>query len=213
MRYASDLRHKYLQQLSGWSGLAKWLIDKIFSTIALVIFAPLLVSIAAAIRIETPGPILFRQKRHGFDVGPITVYKFRSMEHIPHGSTFRQAIRNDSRVTRVGRFLRWTSLDELPQLFNVLNGTMSLVGPRPHPVELDQQFAALIDGYNGRYRIKPGITGWAQINGLRGETKTVEAMRKRIEHDIYYVENWSLLLDLRILILTALRGWAGPNAY
>jgi Undecaprenyl-phosphate glucose phosphotransferase len=199
---------------SGWSRVIKLLEDKLAAVLLLTLMAPLMLAIAVAIRLDTPGPVLFRQQRYGFNNAPIRVFKFRSMHHNSEAHFgFLQARRHDRRVTRVGRLLRRTSLDELPQIFNVLEGTMSLVGPRPHPLELHDQFAALIDGYSGRHRVKPGITGWAQVNGWRGETDTIEKMRSRIEHDIFYIEHWSLSLDLRILLMTAFRGWLGPNAY
>jgi polysaccharide biosynthesis protein PslA len=200
--------------LTGWRRVVKLLEDKLSAALLLVLMAPIMLAIAVAIRLDTPGPVLFRQQRYGFNNAPIRVLKFRSMHHNPEAHLgFLQARRDDARVTRVGRLLRRTSLDELPQIFNVLEGTMSLVGPRPHPVELHDQFAALVDGYNGRHRVKPGITGWAQVNGWRGETDTIAKMRSRIEHDIFYIENWSLFLDLRILAITALRGCLDRNAY
>lgn len=200
--------------VSGWRHIIKLVEDKVTAAVLLVVLAPIMLVIAVAIRLDTPGPVLFRQQRYGFDNSIITVFKFRSMHHNRKAHIeFQQARRADARVTRVGNLLRKTSLDELPQIFNVLQGTMSLVGPRPHPVEIHNQFAALIDGYSQRYRVKPGITGWAQINGYRGETDTIDKMRWRIEYDNFYIENWSLLLDVRILIMTAFRGWCGDNAY
>lgn len=200
--------------LSGWQRVTKLIEDKILAALLLVLAAPLMLLIAAAIRLETPGPILFRQARYGFNNKVFDVYKFRTMHHDrpPEGSV-PQARRDDPRVTRVGRFLRRTSLDELPQLLNVLQGTMSLVGPRPHAVVHNEAYAAIIDGYFGRHRMKPGITGWAQINGLRGETDTPDKMRARVEHDIHYVENWSLLFDLQILAVTPFVGLVHRNAY
>ena len=181
---------------------------------AIVLLSPLLLAVAAAIRLNSPGPILFRQKRYGFNNQEIVVYKFRSMYHNrPREQGVQQATKNDPRVTSIGRILRSTSLDELPQLFNVLQGNMSMVGPRPHAVEHNEQYAQLIGGYHGRHKVKPGITGWAQINGFRGETDTVDKMRGRVEHDIFYIENWSLWFDIKIMILTALGGWTGKNAY
>jgi putative colanic acid biosynthesis UDP-glucose lipid carrier transferase len=200
--------------LSGWSLVAKAIEDRVLSAIALLIFAPLLGAIALAIKLDSPGPVLFRQKRYGFANNEFTVFKFRSMRHRPAEEPgVPQARRNDPRITRLGAFLRRTSLDELPQLLNVLRGDMSLVGPRPHAVAHNVQFAQIIDDYLSRHRVKPGITGWAQINGLRGETDTPEKMRARVEHDLYYIDNWSLLLDLKILLLTPLRGFVNKNAY
>ncbi len=198
----------------GWSAVVKLIEDKLLASLALLLLGPLLVVIALLIKLDSPGPVFFRQKRYGFNHRPIMVYKFRTMYHDSSGTQpFRQATRNDSRITRIGAFLRRTSLDELPQLFNVIDGSMSLVGPRPHPVELDDRFRQLIQGFEGRHNVKPGITGWAQINGFRGETDTLEKMEARIAHDIFYIENWSLWLDIKILIRTALGGWSGENAY
>jgi Undecaprenyl-phosphate glucose phosphotransferase len=200
--------------LSGWSGLIKLVEDKILAALFLIMTLPLLVLIALAIKLDSRGPIVFRQARYGFNNEVISVYKFRTMYHDrPPEPGVPQALRNDPRVTRIGWLLRRTSLDELPQLLNVLKGTMSLVGPRPHAVEHNKQYAALIGGYHGRHRVKPGITGWAQINGLRGETSTVDEMRRRVEYDIYYIENWSLWFDIRIILVTALFGWKHTKAY
>lgn len=200
--------------LSGWSLVVKAIEDRVLATIALVAFSPLLAAIALAIRIDSPGPVLFRQKRYGFANNEFTVFKFRTMRHRPvEEPGVPQATRNDPRITRLGAFLRRTSLDELPQLLNVLKGDMSLVGPRPHAVAHNVQFAQVIDDYLSRHRVKPGITGWAQINGLRGETDTPEKMRARVEHDLHYIDNWSLMLDLKILLLTPFRGFINKNAY
>jgi len=191
--------------LTGWARVGKRAEDICISSIALLISFPLLALIAVAIKLDSPGPVLFRQDRLGFNNNPVPVFKFRSMYHrVERDDGQVQARRNDARITRVGRFLRRTSLDELPQLFNVLKGDMSLIGPRPHPLALNEKFADLIDGYLARHRVKPGITGWAQVNGLRGETDTIEKMRRRIEHDLYYIENWSPWLDLKILLSTTL---------
>jgi Undecaprenyl-phosphate glucose phosphotransferase len=201
--------------LTGWSGLIKNIEDKIVAGGLVVLLSPLLLLIALAIRLNDPnGPVLFRQKRYGFNNQEIVVYKFRTMYHDrPVEDGVPQARRNDPRVTPVGRILRSTSLDELPQLFNVLRGNMSMVGPRPHAVVHNEQYAQLIGGYHGRHKVKPGITGWAQINGFRGETDTLEKMRGRVEHDIFYIENWSLWFDLKIMLLTSLAGWTHKNAY
>lgn len=200
--------------LTGWSGLIKNIEDKVFAVSLVVLLSPFLAMLALAVRLDSPGPILFRQKRYGFNNQEIVVYKFRTMYHNrPKEVGVKQATRNDPRVTRVGRILRATSLDELPQIFNVLQGNMSMVGPRPHAVEHNEQYAALIGGYHGRHKVKPGITGWAQINGFRGETDTLDKMRARVEHDIFYIENWSLWLDIKIIILTAFAGWIHKNAY
>ena len=180
----------------------------------LAVLSPVLLLIALAIKLDSRGPVLFRQARYGFNNEVIIVNKFRTMyHHRPPEVGVPQACRGDARVTRVGRLLRRMSFDELPQLLNVLAGSMSMVGPRPHAVEHNEQYAALIGGYHGRHRVKPGITGWAQVNGLRGETTTVEQMRRRVEYDIHYIENWSPWLDFRILGLTAMFGWHQKGAY
>jgi Undecaprenyl-phosphate glucose phosphotransferase len=200
--------------LTGWSGLIKTIEDKIVASIALLLLLPLMIGLAIAIRLDSPGPVLFRQKRYGFNNEVIVVYKFRSMYHNrPPELGVPQATKHDPRVTRIGRILRRTSLDELPQLLNVMKGDMSLIGPRPHAVEHNEQYAKLIGGYHGRHKVKPGITGWAQVNGFRGETDTVEKMRSRVEHDIHYIENWSVWMDLKILVMTAFIGWTSKNAY
>jgi putative colanic acid biosynthesis UDP-glucose lipid carrier transferase len=170
--------------------------------------------IAAAIKSSGAGPVFFRQHRLGFNNDEFVVLKFRTMrvaEDDPR--TISQATRRDPRVTRLGAFLRRTSLDELPQLFNVLRGEMSLVGPRPHAMAHNRQYAEILDQYLGRHRVKPGITGWAQVNGLRGETDTLEKMRQRVQYDLYYIDNWSLWFDLRILALTPFVGFVNKNAY
>lgn len=189
--------------ISDWDILTKSIEDFVIAIIALVLLSPLMVLIAIAIKIESPGPILFHQKRMGFNNREFSIFKFRSMQNIADEQTKTvQATRNDMRVTRVGKFIRRTSLDELPQFFNVLNHTMSVVGPRPHALDHNEIYSAEIDGYFARHRVKPGITGWAQVNGLRGETKELEKMKARVEHDVYYADNWSLLLDLKILFMT-----------
>ena len=159
--------------------------------------------------------MLFRQKRYGFNNEVIEVMKFRSMytERCSADNHVPQATKHDPRVTRIGRFLRRTSLDELPQFVNVLTGNMSIVGPRPHAVAHNEQYADVIDEYLARHRVKPGITGWAQVNGLRGETETLEKMEQRVRYDLYYIDNWSLLFDLRIIFRTLFVGFSDPNAY
>lgn len=200
--------------LTSWSAVVKSIEDKILAGMSVLLLAPLMLVIALAIKLDSPGPILFRQKRYGFNNEIIIVKKFRTMHcRANREAPFTQATRFDPRVTRVGRFLRRTSLDELPQLFNVVEGNMSMVGPRPHPVELNEKFAQLIGGYHGRHRVKPGITGWAQVNGHRGETETLDKMRTRVEFDVYYIENWMLGLDIWILFKTAFVGWVHRNAY
>jgi Undecaprenyl-phosphate glucose phosphotransferase len=200
--------------LTGWSGLIKNIEDKVIAGGLLMLLSPLMLLIALCIRIDSPGPIVFRQKRYGFNNQEIVVYKYRSMHHNrPREAGVPQARKNDPRVTRIGRILRSTSLDELPQLLNVMQGNMSMVGPRPHAVEHNEQYAQLIGGYHGRHKVKPGITGWAQINGYRGETDTLDKMKGRVDHDIYYIENWSLWFDVKIMLLTAIGGWTHKNAY
>jgi len=190
--------------ISGWSAALKAVEDYALATVALILISPLLVAIAIAIKFDSPGPVFFMQERLGFNNKVFRIYKFRSMFHRKTAeATVVQAQKKDPRVTRVGRFIRATSLDELPQLLNVLNGTMSLVGPRPHALSHNKEYGAQIRGYFARHRVKPGITGWAQVNGLRGETRELEKMEARIRHDIHYADNWSLLFDLRILFVTA----------
>src|SRR5262245_6956357 len=200
--------------LSGWSLVVKAVEDRVIAGIALLLLSPLLLLIALAIKLDGRGPVLFRQRRYGFANNEFTVFKFRTMRaDAANDPLVRQATRDDPRVTRVGGFLRRTSLDELPQLINVMFGDMSLVGPRPHAVAHNVQFAQVIDDYLSRHRVKPGITGWAQINGLRGETDTPEKMRARVQHDLYYIDHWSLLFDIKILALTPFRGFSNRNAY
>jgi Undecaprenyl-phosphate glucose phosphotransferase len=203
--------------ISDWGLLAKNLLDKTVAAVALVALAPLMVGVAAAIRCESRGPILFRQKRYGFNNELIEVLKFRSMyvDKCDADAT-RLVTKEDPRVTRVGRFIRRTSIDELPQLFNVLRGELSLVGPRPHAVKAkaaDLLYDQAVDGYFARHRVKPGITGWAQINGWRGETDTTEKIQKRVEHDLDYIENWSLMRDIYILLRTPLALLKSDGAY
>jgi len=200
--------------LSGHNSVTKFLLDKLVSLFALLILSPVFLLIALAIRYDSEGPVLFRQKRHGWDGRIIEVLKFRTMYYrVDFQAGQKQATSEDRRVTRVGRFLRRTSLDELPQFFNVLRGDMSVVGPRPHPVALNENYMRRIDAYMQRHRVKPGITGWAQIHGLRGETETLEKMQRRVEYDLFYIEHWSLWLDLKIILLTLIKGWAGKSAY
>lgn len=202
---------------SPMTGLNLWIKaieDHVLASLILLSISPLLILIAIAVKLSSPGPVLFKQRRHGWDGREITIYKFRSMViHQEHVGLVTQACKQDSRVTRVGAFLRRTSLDELPQFFNVLQGRMSIVGPRPHAIAHNEQYKELIDDYMQRHKVKPGITGWAQINGYRGETDTLEKMQKRIEYDLYYIEHWSLWLDLKIIALTVLKGFIHKNAY
>lgn len=182
------------------------------ASLLLAALLPLMAVLSAAIKLESPGPVFFRQTRHGYGNRCFEVFKFRSMTVVEDGPAVRQAVRNDNRITRVGRFMRRTNLDELPQLLNVILGDMSLVGPRPHPVALNASFASRIRFFNRRHNILPGITGWAQVNGLRGETDTDEKMHSRIEHDLWYIDHWSILLDVRILFLTVFSSLAYRNA-
>jgi Undecaprenyl-phosphate glucose phosphotransferase len=198
--------------LSGWDRILKQLEDLVVAGVAVVALAPLMAIIAFAIKLDSHGPVIFRQSRLGFNNATFKIYKFRTM-HADQQPSSQQATRDDPRVTRLGKFLRRTSLDELPQLFNVLNGTMSLVGPRPHSVDHNEEYARKIRGYFARHRVKPGITGLAQVKGLRGETEIVEKMKSRVDTDIFYTENWSLRLDLRILLQTFLAVARGRNAY
>jgi len=202
--------------LGAWELFVKAAEDRALALLFLVVAAPAMLAIALAIRLDSRGPVLFRQQRAGFTNGPFAMLKFRTMQAAAaagDGGELPQARRNDPRITRVGAFLRRTSLDELPQLFNVLRGEMSLVGPRPHALAHDRHFAQLIDDYLARQRVKPGMTGWAQVNGLRGETDTPEKMRRRVQHDLFYIDNWSVFLDLKILFLTLFVGFVNRNAY
>jgi len=187
--------------------------DIVVAATLLVLLWPLLLIVAVLIKLDSSGPVFFRQTRHGYNNDPISVLKFRSMTTFDDSrDQFRQATRNDPRVTRVGRIIRRTNIDELPQLVNVLRGEMSMVGPRPHAVTHNDMFADQIRSMFRRHNVKPGITGWAQVNGLRGETDTFEKMQKRIEHDLYYVDNWSFFFDLKIMIMTVVLKRAYTNA-
>lgn len=200
--------------ISGWSSVLKLLEDYVLASIILLLISPILILLAIAIKLDSPGPVFFMQKRLGFNNQVFEIFKFRSMYHreIPE-ERVQQATKGDPRVTRVGRFIRATSLDELPQLLNVLNGTMSLVGPRPHALSHNEEYGRQIRGYFARHKVRPGITGWAQVNGLRGETEALEKMEARIRHDVYYAENWSLLFDMRILVMTGLVLFFQKTAY
>jgi putative colanic acid biosynthesis UDP-glucose lipid carrier transferase len=197
----------------GHCAVIKRTTDVVLATVALLLASPIMLSIAVAIKLTSRGPVLFKQRRYGLDGEEIQVYKFRSMKVCEDGAHVMQATRGDFRLTKIGGFLRRTSLDELPQLLNVLQGTMSMVGPRPHAVAHNEQYRKLISGYMIRHKIRPGITGWAQINGLRGETETVDKMQKRVEFDLDYLRQWSIWLDIKILLRTALAITRDPNAY
>jgi len=192
--------------------LEKRACDIVLAALALVILSPLMAMSALAVRLDSPGPVIFRQRRAGFDGATFAIYKFRTMRVMEDGPQVAQTRRNDPRVTRVGRLLRQSSIDELPQLFNVLKGDMAVVGPRPHALAHDDEYRGAIASYAFRHHVKPGITGWAQVNGQRGETKRVEDMARRVDLDLWYIDNWSFTLDLRILWRTCLE-LARPTAY
>ncbi|MBW9107089.1 undecaprenyl-phosphate glucose phosphotransferase [Paraburkholderia phenoliruptrix] len=192
----------------------KLIFDRLFAAAALLALAPVFVVLAAGIKLTSPGPVFFRQTRKGVDGAPFSIYKFRSMtvHHEAHGQ-LTQASRNDARVTKLGAFMRRTSLDELPQFLNVLLGQMSVVGPRPHALEHDDLYKDQVYGYMHRYRIKPGITGWAQVNGYRGATAKVEKMEARVKFDLFYIHNWSFWFDMKIVFVTIFNGFVGRNAF
>ncbi len=203
----------YENPVSGLKGIVKRLEDIILSLIILsIIFIPMLV-IAIAIKLTSSGPVIFKQKRYGLDGKSFSVWKFRSMTTAEDGELVVQARKNDVRVTSLGSFLRKTSLDELPQFINVLQGDMSIVGPRPHAIAHNEEYRDLIHGYMLRHKTKPGITGWAQVNGFRGETDTIDKMENRVQYDIEYIRNWSVLFDFKIIFMTILKGFTGKNAY
>jgi Undecaprenyl-phosphate glucose phosphotransferase len=193
--------------------LVKRFEDVVLSMILLVLFAPLIIAIASVVKASSPGPVLFKQRRHGLCGQRIVVWKFRTMRTEPAVEITKQATCDDSRITSIGRLLRRWSLDELPQLFNVLQGRMSLVGPRPHPLWLNDQFSKIVDAYMQRHRVKPGLTGWAQVHGYRGETDTWEKMEQRVKYDLYYITHWSPWLDLKIIGRTLPVVLLGTNAY
>ena len=198
----------------GFDQFAKEIEDRLLAFGILLLISPLMLLIAIGVRLSSPGAVFFKQRRHGWDGEPIEVWKFRSMkEHKDTPGRVTQATKDDPRVTRFGSFLRRTSLDELPQFLNVLQGSMSIVGPRPHAIEHNEQFKESVNRYMLRHKVKPGITGWAQVNGYRGETDTLEKMQKRVELDLFYIENRSIWFDLRIIFKTLLSGFAGKNAY
>jgi len=204
--------------IADWDVVMKWLFDKIVGGFMLIAALPIMALVAIAIKIDSRGPVLFKQQRYGFNNDLIEVYKFRSMYVDKSDATASKLVsKNDSRVTRVGRLIRKASLDELPQLFNVVfKGNLSLVGPRPHAVNAKaetRRYDEAVDGYFARHRVKPGLTGWAQINGWRGETDTQEKIQQRVEHDLYYIENWSVLLDLYIVARTPFALLNTENAY
>jgi putative colanic acid biosynthesis UDP-glucose lipid carrier transferase len=198
----------------GIDGWLKRCEDIVIASLVLLLMALPMSLIAVAIKLTSSGPVIFKQRRYGLDGKVFHIWKFRTMTvREDHSEALKQAQRNDSRVTRLGGFLRRSSLDELPQFFNVLAGTMSVVGPRPHATAHNERYRKMIQGYMVRHKVRPGITGWAQANGWRGETDTLDKMEARVEHDLWYIRNWSVLLDLKIIIHTALRGWRSVNAY
>lgn len=203
-----------MSPVTGILRITKFLEDIILSSIILLLISPAMMLISLAIKITSKGPVLFKQKRLGWNGSEIIVYKFRTM-YVDNKSSdsFQQVKWNDERVTSLGRLLRRTSLDELPQFMNVLQGRMSIVGPRPHAISHNEQFKELVPRYMLRHRVKPGITGWAQIHGYRGETDTLEKMESRVEYDLFYIEHMSIWLDLRIIVMTIFKGFFHKNAY
>ena len=195
------------------NAVIKRLVDIILSILILLLISPLFLFLAIGVKLSSPGPAIFKQLRYGLNGDEINVYKFRTMTTQDNGSVVKQAGKNDSRLTRFGSFLRRTSLDELPQFINVIQGRMSIVGPRPHAVAHNEEFRKLVPKYMQRHLIKPGITGWAQVNGWRGETDTLEKIQKRVEFDLFYIKHWSLWMDIRIIILTVFIGFINKNAY
>jgi len=210
-RYSLDLSYT---PLDGTNATLKRLEDIILGFIILITILPACAVIAVLVKLSSPGPVLFKQKRHGIGGKPIKVYKFRTMKiHEEPEGAVTQATKDDPRTTAIGRYLRRTSLDELPQFYNVLQGRMSIVGPRPHALAHNEYYMDLVESYMWRHKVKPGITGLAQVNGYRGETDTLEKMQKRVEYDLSYINNWSLLLDLKIILLTVIKGFTNHNAY
>jgi len=197
----------------GWNVVFKRFVDILFSSLALIVISPLMAVIALIMKLTSPGPVFFKQRRYGLDGKVIWVYKFRTMTVCEDGPDVPQAQKCDPRITPFGAFLRSTSLDELPQFINVLQGQMSVVGPRPHAIAHNEQYRKLITSYMLRHKVKPGITGWAQVNGWRGETDTLDKMEKRIDYDLYYIENWSIWFDMKIMWLTVWKGLVNKNAY
>jgi putative colanic acid biosynthesis UDP-glucose lipid carrier transferase len=198
---------------TGVNGLVKRISDIVLSGLILLMISPVLAALAVGVKLSSPGPIIFRQRRTGLDGEVIEVYKFRSMTAQDNGAVVKQATRNDSRITPFGAFIRKTSLDELPQFVNVLQGRMSIVGPRPHAVAHNEQYRKIVTAYMARHKVKPGITGWAQVNGLRGETDTLDKMARRVEYDLEYLRNWSLGLDLLIIARTVKLVFLDRSAY
>jgi len=203
----------YDSPIDGSNAILKRLEDVIIGSVITLLISPIMLFIALAIKISSKGPVLFKQQRYGIDGKAISVWKFRSMKVMENGAKVTQATKNDPRLTSIGAFLRKTSLDELPQFFNVLSGQMSIVGPRPHAVAHNEEYRQLIEGYMLRHKVKPGITGWAQVNGWRGETEVLDKMEKRVEYDLDYICNWSIWFDIKIIFVTIFRGFYNKNAY
>jgi putative colanic acid biosynthesis UDP-glucose lipid carrier transferase len=203
----------YDTPFQGASDVLKRIEDVVLSIAILTLISIPMLCIAAAVKITSKGPVIFKQKRYGLDGKQITVYKFRSMTTQDNGAVVKQATKNDVRLTKIGGFLRRTSLDELPQFINVLQGRMSIVGPRPHAVAHNEEYRKIITGYMLRHKVKPGITGWAQVNGLRGETETTNKMVQRVEYDLDYIHRWSIWFDMKIVFMTVFNGFLNKNAY
>lgn len=199
--------------ITGKMSRLKRIEDVVLSSLILLLVAPVMLLIACAVKATSRGPVLFKQRRYGLDGQVIPVWKFRTMRTTEDGTKVTQATRDDPRITRIGKFLRRSSLDELPQFLNVLQGHMSIVGPRPHAVAHNEEYRGQVPGYMLRHKVKPGITGWAQVNGFRGETDTLEKMEKRVAFDLDYIRHWSLWLDLKIILLTIAKGFFGKNVY
>ena len=193
--------------------LLKKMEDIILGSIIFILSLPVMICIAIGIKLSSKGPVLFKQRRYGLNGEVIQVLKFRTMRTLDDGAVVVQATKGDPRITKLGHFLRRTSLDELPQFWNVIQGSMSIVGPRPHAVAHNEEYRQLIEGYMLRHKVKPGITGWAQANGLRGETETLDKMKARVDFDLYYINHWSIWLDLKIILMTIMNGFTGKTAY
>jgi putative colanic acid biosynthesis UDP-glucose lipid carrier transferase len=191
----------------------KRLEDVVVSLLILALISPVLIAVAIGVKLSSPGPVIFKQRRYGLDGQEIYVWKFRSMSSQDNGAVVKQATKNDPRVTKFGAFIRKTSLDELPQFLNVLQGRMSIVGPRPHAVAHNEEYRQIVDKYMLRHSVKPGITGLAQVSGYRGETDTLDKMEKRVQYDLEYIKTWSLWLDIKIIVMTVFKGFVGKTAY
>jgi Undecaprenyl-phosphate glucose phosphotransferase len=213
-QFGNTVTMRILQSpLTPFNRAVKRTFDIVAAMVGVILLSPLFLIVSLAIKLDSRGPVLFRQTRHGYNNEPIRVLKFRTMTVMEDGHNFKPVTRDDPRVTRLGRFLRRTNIDELPQLFNVLTGDMSIVGPRPHATAHNETFAELISSFSRRHNLKPGITGWAQVNGYRGDTDTLEKMQRRVEHDLYYIDHCSFLFDLWIILLTVFSKEAYVNAY